>query len=512
MNKMIASIFVLGILTATFAVADIRLESQDGTLSVSGKLINFEDGNYTVDTVVGQITVSSELVNCTGEECPELPEINQRIRIAASRLIAEAFIPAVIKQYAENIDAALTQDTSEPGTATIMDNEDQVLATIETTELNASEAFNALLNGDLDLILTERRVSNVEIDAALETNLGDLSSDAREIIWALDGVSVVVSKANPVQTMTLEQLELVFSGAISNWAELGGPDLPVKVYLPADDPDLINYFTATILDRNFSTFTDNADLSLDSSALDADIAAEPGAIGLLSSSKVSTAEPLILGSSCGLEYAADSFSFRSETYPLTRRLYAYTTSRSTSSRLDELVALLQASVGQDAAAQAGFANFSEELTDMNTFGKQLAYSLSSDEQASELSRLVDFANQLRSAKRLSTTFRFSSGSSQLDNKSRIDAVRLAQFLQQTEYQGAEIVLAGFSDSIGKSALNEVLSQRRAGQVKDAILAVDGVQLDPESITVAGYGAAFPAACNDSALGRQANRRVDVWIR
>lgn len=46
-----------------------------------------------------------------------------------------------------------------------------------------------------------------------------------------DRVAVFVHKDNPVQALNKVQLKDVFSGKVRNWKEVGGPDLPVKVYL-----------------------------------------------------------------------------------------------------------------------------------------------------------------------------------------------------------------------------------------------------------------------------------------
>lgn len=48
--------------------------------------------------------------------------------------------------------------------------------------------------------------------------------------WAIDGVGVVVNPANPVKSLTKDQLKDVFSGKIANWAALKGDDHAITVY------------------------------------------------------------------------------------------------------------------------------------------------------------------------------------------------------------------------------------------------------------------------------------------
>lgn len=46
---------------------------------------------------------------------------------------------------------------------------------------------------------------------------------------AYDGIAVIVSPANPVNGMTMQQLQDVFAGKITNWKQLGGEDRPIDL-------------------------------------------------------------------------------------------------------------------------------------------------------------------------------------------------------------------------------------------------------------------------------------------
>jgi phosphate transport system substrate-binding protein len=51
---------------------------------------------------------------------------------------------------------------------------------------------------------------------------------------ARDGVAFIVHRDNPVRKLTSTQLVALFTGAITNWNEVGGPDHPVSLVRPAD--------------------------------------------------------------------------------------------------------------------------------------------------------------------------------------------------------------------------------------------------------------------------------------
>jgi outer membrane protein OmpA-like peptidoglycan-associated protein len=82
--------------------------------------------------------------------------------------------------------------------------------------------------------------------------------------------------------------------------------------------------------------------------------------------------------------------------------------------------------------------------------------------------------------------------------------RLATFLNQNT--GTRIRIEGHTDSVGTEAYNEELSRRRAQAVADA-LTDRGIARD--RIDVAARGEGFPVVGNETAAGRQQNRRVEI---
>jgi outer membrane protein OmpA-like peptidoglycan-associated protein len=83
--------------------------------------------------------------------------------------------------------------------------------------------------------------------------------------------------------------------------------------------------------------------------------------------------------------------------------------------------------------------------------------------------------------------------------------RLAAYLSAS---AGTVHVEGYTDSSSSTAYNIGLSQRRADSVRQALLA-RGV--DPAKIDSRGYGDSAPVASNDTAEGRQMNRRVEVVI-
>ncbi len=101
---------------------------------------------------------------------------------------------------------------------------------------------------------------------------------------------------------------------------------------------------------------------------------------------------------------------------------------------------------------------------------------------------------------------FATNSATLLPGSQAEIQRVANVLRQ--YPETTIQIAGHTDSQGNDVYNQELSERRARAVRSALV---GMGVDAQRITTIGYGESRPIASNDTASGRQQNRRVEVRI-
>ena len=76
------------------------------------------------------------------------------------------------------------------------------------------------------------------------------------------------------------------------------------------------------------------------------------------------------------------------------------------------------------------------------------------------------------------------------------------------HPGLKIEVEGHTDSVGSDSLNQTLSERRSGAVRD-YLTQQGLATD--AVTAKGFGKTRPVATNDTAVGRQQNRRVELVV-
>ena len=101
---------------------------------------------------------------------------------------------------------------------------------------------------------------------------------------------------------------------------------------------------------------------------------------------------------------------------------------------------------------------------------------------------------------------FDTGSSALKPGAREKLAKISGIL--LAHPGLTLQIEGHTDSVGSDEFNQQLSERRADTVRD-FLAEEGVPVS--SITAKGFGKSQPVASNDTAEGRQRNRRVELVV-
>jgi outer membrane protein OmpA-like peptidoglycan-associated protein len=101
---------------------------------------------------------------------------------------------------------------------------------------------------------------------------------------------------------------------------------------------------------------------------------------------------------------------------------------------------------------------------------------------------------------------FDTGKFTLRPEAREKLARVAGIVEG--HPGLKLAVEGYTDSVGTDAFNQTLSESRGSSVRDDLIQ-QGMAVD--SVTSAGFGKTQPVATNDTADGRQRNRRVEIVI-
>ena len=86
-------------------------------------------------------------------------------------------------------------------------------------------AFMNLIDGKADIILTHRTISPDEIAHANAVGVTLIETSI-----ALDAFVFIVCPVNPVKSLTVEQVQKIYTGDITNWTEIGGNNESMLVF------------------------------------------------------------------------------------------------------------------------------------------------------------------------------------------------------------------------------------------------------------------------------------------
>jgi len=496
-------------LGAARAEPRVTLTSLDGTTTVEGELLGFDGQTYTVRTSLGTIGVAAAQVTCAGEGCPVRIVYGGRFAIQGSNTIGDGLMPALVEGYADTLDAELVRQVGAGENERVLrlaDANGKEIAVIEIGAHGTATAFPALADGTAALGLASRRM------AGAEAGLADLRDGPDEHILALDGLIVIVHPDNPVRALTLDQIAAIFAGRIDNWSQLGGPDQPVSLYVRDDRSGTLEAFDSMVMQPRDMQIAESAERLEDNADLSDLVSIDPAGIGFTGFAYARASRVLAIRLQCGLISSATTFAMKTEEYPLARRLYAYGSGAAMPFHAKGLLDFALSDAAQPIIAEAGFVGRGIESQGIEVQGARLANSLTSPEEFS-LPLFREMLGELKDAGRLSLTFRFTAGSSKLETRSHSEAERFARLLAGGAYAGKDILLVGFTDSVGDFNVNRGLAGRRAQSVLDTLKAsVPEGALDAVPILVQSYGELTPVGCNQSHEGRELNRRVEVWVR
>ncbi|MEP6019230.1 MAG: phosphate ABC transporter substrate-binding/OmpA family protein [Paracoccaceae bacterium] len=501
--------------TASFA-AEVTLKSSDGTVNIVGELQGFEENSYVVKTGLGELRISAERVRCEGEACPVFETASADVVIAGSDTVGLGMMPLLLEGFAGFLDAESTVTaTSQEGELIAEMIGDQgfgdPLGSYLVSSTASGDAFTKLLSKDTEIGMASRRIRPAEARALRDAGAGNMVSPDQEHIIAVDSLVVITHPENPIQTLSMEQLGAIYSGNITNWSQLGGPDLKINVIGRQQESGTSAVFYSRILgDTGELTLSSDITIAENNNEAAALVNNDPSAIGFVGYAFQRGAKALSLVNECGITMRPDAFSARTEEYALQRRLYLYNRADNLSEASEDFLEYAISESADGVIAKSGFIGLEIDQRPMTADSDRARDLAKQSVDAFEAAVASEMLEMMVDYDRLSTTFRFRTGSSQLDERGVKDMQRLTAYLENAP-AGTKVMVVGFTDSVGAFASNRGLSERRAEQVLADLRNFGGGRLDGIEMASAGFGEVSPSACNVSEDGRRINRRVEIWV-
>ncbi|MBI2432039.1 MAG: phosphate ABC transporter substrate-binding protein [Candidatus Hydrogenedentes bacterium] len=147
-------------------------------------------------------------------------------------------------------------------------------ANVSVTGGGSGTGFAALLNGTTDLCMSSRNIKPEEQELARKQDL-----KLEETVVGRDGIVIAVHPENPIGSLTMEQLEKIFTGAYTRWSEVGGPDESIIVCSRESNSGTYVFFQEHVLNKK--DFTPQARLLPANSAIVQAVTTDKNAIGYI---------------------------------------------------------------------------------------------------------------------------------------------------------------------------------------------------------------------------------------
>ena len=362
-----------------------------------------------------------------------------------------------------------------------------------------------LAGGFCDVGMASRPAKPEEADAVMQAGLGDIRQEGSVFPAAVDGLAVFCHQSRQIPALTIAQIAAIFSGEITNWSQLGAADGPITLYARDAHSGTFDSFEAKVLKPCAKKLSPAAKRYESSSELVRDCSSDPSGIGFSGLAYANATINLIpvSASEDTRPLMASRLTIKSLDYPLARLLYFYAPVKR-SAVAGEYLDFVMSDRGQQVVDRTGLIGQGRALAGDVREADTLKATLLQDPKVA-----ADYKKLIREADRRDTfaNVRFDSGELTPDVNSRQNLRRLANFLASAGNENIRVVCLGFADNKGAAASNQHVSISRAEAVA-SFLATLGVR----NVETAGFGSAMPVADNNTADGRAANRRVEIWLR
>lgn len=462
---------------------DVTLLSRDGSIEIAGALQGFDGEFYRIDTAYGSLTVDAEGVICDGPACPSMTVPKAVIRILGAAEPGQTLIPALIAGFAKA--RGLQVRPVEGRTDLVEPASTRVQAEFSFAVVPRTEATVALLAGEAELVLAARA----------EKPLG-----SRAV--ALDALVPLTSPDNPIVAISTTNLVRALAGQAQNWAEIGGPDMPIVLHGLAPDSDL-----QLALAERLGAQMVPAIVHPDATTLAMAVAADPYALALAGQSRATPARILPLTDSCSFPLLPTPLAVKAEDYPLTLPILLLTPPRRLPLVARDFLDYLGSPSAQALIRAEGLVDRGAVQVPLATDGPRLMAAIRAAADDITMADLKLLTTRMERGERLSLTFRFDP-SGAMEPASRENLSDLAQEIEAGLFQDKRLLLAGFTDGEGPAGGNFAPSRARAEAVRDALLIAAPDVVPPE---IEGFGELLPNACDSTPAGRHLNRRVEVWL-
>ncbi len=226
---------------------------------------------------------------------------------------------------------------------------------IAVTGGGSGTGIAALINQQTDIANSSRSMNETEYKQARDQGVEPIA-----IPFAIDGLAVIINHELPITELTIEQISNIYKGAITNWSELDGPDLPITVYGRQSNSGTFVYFRDNVVKADY---TNNMRNMNGTAQIVEAVRADQSAIGYVGIGYIVDKDGKVADRLSVINVAVDAESpaysplkkenVENGLYPISRALYQFTNGMPEGRMLDFIRYELSPE-GQEVVASAGY--------------------------------------------------------------------------------------------------------------------------------------------------------------
>ena len=402
----------LSVVAFPTSAQDITLVSKSGGLTVSGTLLAFDGQTYQVETDLGRITISDTDLACQGPGCPSAKDRLDVFSLMSTDRISRETLVELLLSYAKS-SQKLAQQKGPFGKP-------------DTIQLShRTQGLESIISFKSDVI--NMRFAANGTGAPVGYDAVQIISSAPELRGKID-------------TNTLRQ---IWKGDITNWAQLGGMDKPIRLIMPIYTDDLYTSFARFDSEMTADNITPSVEYFLSPQAIIEAVSQTNDTIGLIYESHPSDVT-IALDMGCEITSTPSDFAIQSMEYPLSFQLTMNSNTAYAPRTAKNLQTFAQTDTAQIILGAAGLIPLFGESIDSSYLGKRFADAISAADLDVGLSALQEFRTFTNTTTRLATTLYFTPNGRDLDEKSANMLDALSAHLSGDEYKNNTIIAVGFS--------------------------------------------------------------------
>jgi phosphate transport system substrate-binding protein len=186
---------------------------------------------------------------------------------------------------------------------------------VTVSESGSGNGAKSLINRSCDIASMSRSMKPQEMSAAKSRGVSPVHN-----VVALDGLAIVVHPSNPVRSLSRAQIASIYTGRVTNWRQVGGPNLPIVVIQRESNSGTQETFKELVVGKNVPV-TRSAEAQASNGAMKNRVSLTRGAIGFLGfgfANSASVKKVAVDGIMPGVA------TVKNGSYPLSRALYLVT--------------------------------------------------------------------------------------------------------------------------------------------------------------------------------------------